>query len=142
MYLAVYDGHGGQEIKRLLGKEMFNEIKKTQKYAAGVYEQALVSAALEIDFKMKEMFKNNLSTPGSTANMALIVKKELFVGDIGDSRCIACINGVAKPLSVDHKPGNPEEQKRIRKKTQNQTLMMVIYTRIVVLQQCPGLWGI
>ena len=115
MFFAVYDGHGGQEISRLLGKEMFKEIKGTEEYAAGAYEQAIISAALEMDSKMKETFKENPSTPGSTANMALIVVKELFVGNIGDSRCIACINGQAKPLSVDHKPGNPEERKRINK---------------------------
>ena len=28
---------------------------------------------------------------------------------------LALINGQAKPLSVDHKPGNPEERKRINK---------------------------
>lgn len=115
MFFAVYDGHGGQEVSRLLGKEMFKEIKGSEEYAAGAYEQAIISAALEMDSKMKEMFKGIQSTPGSTANMALIVDKELFVGNIGDSRCIGCINGRARPLSVDHKPGNPEEQKRIKK---------------------------
>jgi len=115
MFFAVFDGHGGQEISRLLGKDMFNEIKATEEYAAEAYEQAIISAALEMDSKMKEMFKDTQSTPGSTANMALIVDKKLFVGNIGDSRCIACINGQAKPLSVDHKPANPEEQKRIKK---------------------------
>merc|ERR1719436_1645673 len=68
-----------------------------------------------MDAKMKELYKSRTSTPGSTANMALVIGKELFVGNIGDSRCICCINGKAVPLSVDHKPGNPEEKKRIMK---------------------------
>merc|ERR1711913_112336 len=40
-------------------------------------------------------------------------KSKLFVGNIGDSRCIACTNGLAEPLSSDHKPCNDEEKSRI-----------------------------
>ena len=40
-------------------------------------------------------------------------KSKLFVGNIGDSRCIACTNGLAEPLSYDHKPCNEEEKSRI-----------------------------
>ena len=38
---------------------------------------------------------------------------DLYVGNVGDSRCIACIDGVADPLSVDHKPSDPLEKARI-----------------------------
>ena len=39
--------------------------------------------------------------------------KKLFVGNVGDSRCIACSNGLAEALSLDHKPGNALERERI-----------------------------
>ena len=38
---------------------------------------------------------------------------DLYVGNVGDSRCIASINGKAEALSVDHKPGDPLERARI-----------------------------
>lgn len=33
--------------------------------------------------------------------------------NVGDSRAIACVNGVVDVLSVDHKPSNEGELKRI-----------------------------
>ena len=38
---------------------------------------------------------------------------KLFVGNIGDSRCIACCSGLAEALSIDHKPGDALERDRI-----------------------------
>lgn len=37
----------------------------------------------------------------------------LFANNVGDSRCVACIDGNAMALSVDHKPGDDRERKRI-----------------------------
>lgn len=34
-------------------------------------------------------------------------------GNVGDSRAVACVAGVAVPLSYDHKPANEGEAKRI-----------------------------
>ena len=38
---------------------------------------------------------------------------DLYVGNVGDSRCIGSIGGVAEALSVDHKPGDMLERARI-----------------------------
>ena len=35
------------------------------------------------------------------------------MGNIGDSRCIACCSGLAEALSIDHKPGDSLERDRI-----------------------------
>lgn len=113
MFFAVYDGHGGQETSNFLKKEMLSGIKATEEYATGVYDEAIISACLQIDNKINEMFKDRDQVPGSTANMAFIVDKELFVSNIGDSRCVGCIDGEAVALSVDHKPDVPVEQARI-----------------------------
>ena len=39
----------------------------------------------------------------------------MYVGNVGDSRAIACNNGIAEPLSTDHKPQDLEEKARIEK---------------------------
>lgn len=49
----------------------------------------------------------------------LRVDDEIFVANIGDSRCVVAQQPneklEAKPLSVDHKPDTPEEKARIIK---------------------------
>lgn len=61
--------------------------------------------------RSEESLKDEMS--GSTAITALHKGSDLYVGNVGDSRCIASINGVAEPLSHDHKPSNPGEKARI-----------------------------
>ena len=39
--------------------------------------------------------------------------KELWCANAGDSRCVAGLGGVARPLSTDHKPMDTLERERI-----------------------------
>lgn len=50
---------------------------------------------------------------GSTAVVVLIKNNRLYCANAGDSRAIACINGEVETLSLDHKPNNEAETKRI-----------------------------
>lgn len=52
---------------------------------------------------------------GCTAVIALVVGKDLYVANAGDSRCVVCRNGKAIEMSLDHKPEDEEETKRIEK---------------------------
>jgi serine/threonine protein phosphatase PrpC len=57
-----------------------------------------------------------LDSIGCTANVILVENmKKLYVANAGDSRCVLARNGLAVPLSYDHKPDNEEEKKRIEK---------------------------
>lgn len=51
---------------------------------------------------------------GTTAIVALLKKDKLLVANVGDSRCVLCRNGVAIDMSVDHKPDDNIELKRIQ----------------------------
>ena len=60
------------------------------------------------------------STAGTTASIAFIRKGKLYIGHAGDSGIILGTetsepgrNWIAEPLTVDHKPENPDERKRI-----------------------------
>ena len=41
--------------------------------------------------------------------------KKMYVANAGDSRCVLCRKGKAVALSIDHKPDNEGEKKRIEK---------------------------
>jgi len=51
---------------------------------------------------------------GATAVVAVIVGKTITVANAGDSRAVLCRNGIAFPLSFDHKPLHERELTRIR----------------------------
>lgn len=40
---------------------------------------------------------------GSTAVVAVVTSEKIIVSNCGDSRAVLCRNGVAIPLSIDHK---------------------------------------
>jgi len=54
---------------------------------------------------------------GCTANVCAIDEKEkkIYFANSGDSRGVLCKNGVAFPMSVDHKPEMDSERNRIYK---------------------------
>jgi len=47
--------------------------------------------------------------------VALVLNDRVLVANAGDSRCVACKNGEAVDLSIDHKPEDTEELNRIQK---------------------------
>ncbi|XP_034935554.1 probable protein phosphatase CG10417 [Chelonus insularis] len=53
------------------------------------------------------------SDSGCTAVVAILKGQDLYVANAGDSRCVLCRNGEAVELSLDHKPEDEPEMKRI-----------------------------
>lgn len=54
-------------------------------------------------------------TTGCTAVTVLVTPTEFYIANAGDSRAVLCRNGIAVPLSEDHKPNDPRESERIVK---------------------------
>merc|ERR1712008_211633 len=52
---------------------------------------------------------------GCTAVVALLVGRELYVANAGDSRCVVCRDGKAIEMSYDHKPEDEIERTRRNK---------------------------
>lgn len=61
------------------------------------------------------MDTGNIQRSGSCAIVVLIVGEVAYVANVGDSRAFMSVDQGKKivPLSVDHKPENPDEQERI-----------------------------
>merc|ERR1711976_138278 len=112
-FFAVYDGHGGSKVATHVSRNLHRLIVRRPEYKEGRYEEAIIQGFLEVDEKMRheESLKEEMS--GSTAITALLRGNDLYVGNVGDSRCVASIGGVSDPLSTDHKPADPLEKERI-----------------------------
>ena len=109
----MFDGHGGAKIAASVSKNLHKHILRQPEYKDGDYVTAIKNGFLQCDESMRndEALKDEMS--GSTAITCLIRGSTLYANNVGDSRCIACVNGEAQALSVDHKPGDELERKRI-----------------------------
>lgn len=52
---------------------------------------------------------------GSTAVVAMLRGNQLYVANAGDSRATICRKGEGVAVTKDHKPDDPEEEKRVIK---------------------------
>jgi protein phosphatase 2C family protein 2/3 len=119
-FFAVYDGHGGCLCADFLRDNLHNYIIKSPKFPINVKE------AIEEGFELAEKeFINNFSLnnqktelvdkSGSCALISLIVDDVCYMANVGDSRAVISKNGGkdCSPLTVDHKPNDERESKRI-----------------------------
>lgn len=51
---------------------------------------------------------------GCTAVVAVVHGSKLYVANAGDSRCVLCRGKETVSLTEDHKPTNPDEERRIK----------------------------
>ena len=112
------------------------ELYLNKKFKEKSYEEALVETFNKMDFimqspigrkELKDIIDKLISEgnrtkeahehefAGCTANVCYITETEIIVANAGDSRCVACVNGKAVPLSFDHHPQDKNEMKRIKK---------------------------
>lgn len=128
---AVYDGHGGSFTSNYAGNHfvsIFSARKEVKEYAAmsqadrddvpglALLKAGLVNAFFEIDEKIRAARGsagrlNDRS--GSTIVVVIITPKHFVCANAGDSRACFRRDGIAKPLSFDHKPNEPVELSRI-----------------------------
>lgn len=113
-FFGVYDGHGGAKVAQYAGKHLHKYILKRPEYKEGKIEEALRQGFLDVDTAMlqEESLKDELA--GTTAVAIILKDNKLYCANVGDSRAIASVGGHVEVLSLDHKPGNDAEIKRIQ----------------------------
>ncbi|XP_034107354.1 probable protein phosphatase 2C T23F11.1 isoform X1 [Drosophila albomicans] len=112
-FFGVYDGHGGAAVSKFAGKHLHKFITNRPEYFGSSIELAMKRAFLDFDREMLHNGSWGEQMAGSTANVVLIKDRRLYCANAGDSRAIASVGGMMRQLSVDHKPGNESEIKRI-----------------------------
>ena len=102
-YFGVFDGHGGSKVAAYAANNLHRFIVKREEYKEN-REEAIKEGFLECDRTMKTVDSLKDEMAGCTAITVFIRGKELWCANAGDSRCVAGVGGVARPLSTDHKP--------------------------------------
>eukprot|EP00736_Rhodelphis_marinus_P010747 Rmarinus@m.13799 len=114
--VGVMDGHGmkGKEVSTFVKKHLPAEVLKSQ--SDGV-EEAFRRAYRITHDELSKRSGIDCSESGSTAVTALRRGDELYVANVGDSRCVLGRDegGVLRctPLTRDHKPDREDERQRI-----------------------------
>ena len=75
--------------------------------------EALKQSLLALDNDMLDDPNVKDELAGSTAIVCVLKEDTLYIGNVGDSRAVACWAGRVDVLSEDHKPCNELESKRI-----------------------------
>lgn len=111
--IGVFDGHCGAGSAQTCARNIATWLTSTPEFQNGKYEEALREAYIKGDANLHKMLPHDSS--GCTGNTLLLVGNSIFCANTGDTRAVLCRDGIAIPLSVDHKPTNPDEEQRIRR---------------------------
>ncbi|CAM8962148.1 unnamed protein product [Rhodiola kirilowii] len=129
-FFGVFDGHGCSHVATRC-KARMHDIVKSELEKANMDEQSWKDALgrsfslMDAEAQKSSGVASNscrceLQMPqcdavGSTAVVAIVSPEKIVVSNCGDSRAVLCRNGVAIPLSSDHKPDRPDELERIER---------------------------
>lgn len=121
-FFGVFDGHGGKLVSKYLKESLPQFFVTKFKKNFYVKDENAIKYFLKAFELLQEKLKNDHPRAvvhcGSTACIGIHYKDndedKLWIINVGDSRSIKCNkDNIAEQLSLDHKPNNLEEKKRI-----------------------------
>jgi len=124
-FFGVYDGHSGAEAAKYLSQHLLENVLQSKGSDGSgnsndiFSDNNLTKVFLKTDELLSELCVKEGFYPGSTCCTAFVnrhVSKgqlEVICVNVGDSRCVLCNQGATEPMSIDHKPSNSAEKKRI-----------------------------
>lgn len=111
---CIYDGHAGKDVSAFLRDNLSKPfINKNITYPLKSDKVIEECNKIQEELKKKPYSKNMGSTALLVAHYMQNGENYLNIINCGDSRAIIERNGFGMPLTKDHKPGWPEEYKRI-----------------------------
>ncbi|CAN1295007.1 Probable protein phosphatase 2C 77 [Linum perenne] len=127
-FFTVIDGHGGREameyVAENLGKNIVKAMEGDEEDVV-VVEEAIRKGYLVTDTQ----FLSQGIRSGACAASVVLKNGELHIGNVGDCRVVLSRNGVATPLTVDHRL-NCRDDERLR--IQNSVSFLYIHTNILI----------
>ncbi|KAF2318874.1 hypothetical protein GH714_011440 [Hevea brasiliensis] len=130
-FFGVFDGHGCSHVamkcKDRLHEIVKEEIERFEELNCVEWKETMERSYAKMDKEVEwcnnvdksincrcELQIPQCDAVGSTAVVAVVTPDKIVVSNCGDSRAVLCRNGVAIPLSSDHKPDRPDELVRIQ----------------------------
>ena len=120
--LSVFDGHGGRGMADFAASRLLAAVTATREWAAagaaGFCDDGAVAAALragfaDCDAAAYAALGGASDRSGSTAIVALVSTRRIFVANCGDSRAVLVRAVGVEALSTDHKPDAHAERARL-----------------------------
>lgn len=118
---AAYDGHGemGELVSGYAMHEIQHRLENHDSFIPDI-EEAFKEVFVEVDESLKSQPSIDCMYSGTTAVVVLMRGSRLYIANCGDSRAVMAQKNrdgmiVAKNLSEDQNPNNPQEQARIEK---------------------------
>ncbi|EGD72317.1 hypothetical protein PTSG_00335 [Salpingoeca rosetta] len=111
-FFAVYDGHGGYETAKYVQAHLHHNIAAHPDFHTDI-KKALHEAFLSTDKSFEAKADREALRSGSTAVVAFVRGRKLYLAWAGDSQAMLIKNGEPHHLTEPHKPEREDEKKRI-----------------------------
>lgn len=113
-FYGIFDGHGGKLCANYLKDNLHNYIFKDENFPTRP-KQALINGFLKAEENFLRLAEQKRDMSGSCALVVVIIGDKCYTANTGDSRAVLSINKGEQvvPLTVDHKPNEPNEFARI-----------------------------
>ncbi|KAL9240524.1 hypothetical protein vseg_014732 [Gypsophila vaccaria] len=122
-FYGVFDGHGGRHVAEacrdrvhvVIAEEMTGDTG-ADTWGKGEWGGVMERSFERVDGEVcggRKAEEVEEMTVGSTAVAVVVGEDVVVVANCGDSRAVLCRDGLAVPLSTDHKPDRPDELARI-----------------------------
>eukprot|EP00755_Sulcionema_specki_P021112 Sspe_Gene.73549::Locus_44496_Transcript_1_1_Confidence_1.000_Length_2955::g.73549::m.73549 len=112
---AVFDGHGGCEAAEWARYQLAPTLYASKNFKTNP-RQAFIDAFTEVDQRFSIIAEELGLDAGTTATAILIRDQKYWVAHAGDSTAVLCRNGMAVPLTVDHKASTPAERSLVEQR--------------------------
>lgn len=112
-FFSIFDGHGGEDSAKY-AKERIPELlaKNLITTSSATIEKCIINSFIQVDNELK--FYDSENT-GTTATVILIYERNLYLANVGDSKCVMVSDNEIKTLSYDHKCTDEKEIERVKK---------------------------
>lgn len=111
-FFGLFDGHAGGKCSHHVANNLANTLVEDDFFSTNL-PQAIKRAYYTCNEQFLKIAEKAKLHDGSTGICSIIRDNKLVVANAGDCRALLMSNGRPIQLSTDHKPTNPEEQKRI-----------------------------